>query len=125
MALTTVAIRAGIKAAVEDQVGLRAYAHFAESPSPPCVVVLFPGGITPTAFGGAWDYEMPLQLMVQRVTDERSQDRLDDLLSRLTDVFDGVTFPWGSTHITGIDGIGDLGAEQPMTVATVNLTVRA
>jgi hypothetical protein len=63
--------------------------------------------------------------MVQRVTDARSQDALDVLVSRVVDLIEGATVSGGSVTIASVDGIGDLGADQPMTVATINLVVRA
>ena len=125
MALTTATIRAGIATQIET-VDLRAYSYNTDAPQPPCAVVLFPASITPAAMGDAWDYSIPVQVMVQRITDARSQERLDSLLSSLSDALEGDTFAWGSSQVTGIDGIGDTGTDQgAMTVATITLMVRA
>ena len=124
MALKTAAIREAL-AAVLDDAGIRAYGYFSDAPQPPCAVVQFPASVTPAAFADEWDYLIPVQVMVQRVTDARSQDALDVLVSRVVDLIEGATVSGGSVTIASVDGIGDLGADQPMTVATINLVVRA
>jgi hypothetical protein len=63
--------------------------------------------------------------MVQRITDARSQDALDVLVSRVVDLIEGATVADGSVAIVNIDAIGDLPGEQQMTVAVINLMVRA
>lgn len=125
MALRTTAIRQAL-ADVLEAADLRAYAYFAEAPQPPCAVVQFPTSITPAAFGDVWDYVFPVQVMVARVTDERSQDALDDLLSSVVDLIESADLSGVSVTITGIDGIGDLqvnGAD--LTVGVVTVLVRA
>lgn len=123
MGLNIDAVRTGLAALLNDAGVVRAHTYPRDIPQPPCATIGDPI-ITSADMSDGWDFDLPVTLMVHRVSDERSQAVMDQLVQALVETLDG-SHDFGDVEITRIEPYGQIDdGTINVTTAVVQVLVR-
>ena len=105
--MTIGAARTAIKTALGTVAGLRVYDFMVDNPQPPCAIVQWPAGDIDTrqAMGNDWEFAIPVQILVTRVSDRSADDKLDALIAKtgtMTSAFAAIN---ADGTVTGIESM--------------------
>lgn len=120
--MSLAAARSAVKTILEQVNGLRCYDFVPDLVNPPAAVVGWPvGDIDPHQnHSGGWEYRLPIQVIVAKVSDRHADARLEALIaasgadSSVVAALESDNQPTTSVDSMSVEGIGDFG------IVTVN-----